>query len=79
VDRQFHHGVEVRARLHPWPLIDYLERETRERIHIVGFGRRAGQPRKHGDFNDPPRKKSKSGEYPGARFWEPAFWDGKAN
>jgi hypothetical protein len=45
----------------------------------VGFGRRAGQPRKHGDFNDPPRKKSKSGEYPGARFWEPAFWDGKAN
>ena len=59
------------------PLIDYLESEERERLRITGFGRRPGQPLKHGHFDDAPKSQPKEGEYPGARFWESGFWKGE--
>ena len=58
------------------PIIDYLEANERERFTVHGFARsRRGQPRKHGEFNDPPCEGScDDGQYPGPPFWR-ADWE----
>jgi hypothetical protein len=56
------------------PVIDYLEADERARLSVRGFGLSPGQPRKHGEFNDPPcAPDCVEGRYPGAAFWKPAF------
>jgi len=52
------------------PVIDYLPRDVRSRIHIKGFGRSDKVPRDHGEFND---AQDKWGE-PRFRYWDPEFW-----
>ena len=58
-------------------LIQFLEKDTRDRL-IIRVGDLSNRtPQKHGDFNDPPRA-SHCGEtcfqYRGARFWESSYW-----